>query len=78
MKVFSISLRSLKQVQAFVALAMVQPFEVLVCNDRQQVNGKNFMGMFTLDLRRPLQVQVCCDEDSFCRFRQKANELLAS
>ena len=78
MKVFEITLRSLKQVQAFVSLAMVQPFEVLVCNDRQQVNGKNFMGMFSLDLRQPLQVQVRCDEDSFCRFRQKANELLAS
>lgn len=78
MKVFHITLRSLKQVQAFVSLAMVQPFEVLVCNDRQQVNGKNFMGMFSLDLRQPLQVQVRCDEDSFCRFRQKANELLAS
>lgn len=78
MKVFEITLRSLKQVQAFVSLAMVQPFDVLVCNDRQQVNGKNFMGMFSLDLRQPLQVQVRCDEDSFCRFRQKADELLAS
>ncbi len=78
MKVFRISLRSLKHVRDFVALAMVQPFDVLVCNDHQQVNGKNFMGMFSLDLRSPLQVRVSCDEDSFCRFRQKANELLAS
>ena len=78
MKVFNISLRSLKQVQAFVALAMVQPFEVLVCNDRQQVNGKNFMGMFALDLRQPLRVQVNCDEDSYQNFRQKATALFAS
>ena len=78
MKAFRITLRSMKHVQDFVALAMVQPFDVLVCNDHQQVNGKNYMGMFSLDLCRPLQVQVTCDEDSFCNFRQKATELSAS
>ena len=78
MKAFRITLRSMKHVQDFVALAMVQPFDVLVCNDHQQVNGKNYMGMFSLDLCSPLQVQVTCDEDSFCSFRQKATELLAS
>lgn len=78
MKEFSISVHSVQEVKAFVALAMTQPFEVLVCNDHQQVNGKNYMGMFALDLRQPLQVQVECDEDSFCRFRQKTTELFAS
>ena len=35
---FHIVLRSLRQVQDFVTLAMVQPFEVLVGNDRQNIN----------------------------------------
>ena len=78
MKAFSISIHSLKEVQDFVSLAMVQPFDVLVCSDHQQVNGKNFMGMFALDLRQPLQVQVNCDEDSYQNFRQKATALFAS
>ncbi len=78
MKAFSISIHSLKQVQDFVSLAMVQPFDVLVCNDHQQVNGKNFMGMFSLDFQQPLQVQVDCDEDSYQSFRQKATALFAS
>ena len=78
MKAFSISIRSLKEVRDFVSLAMVQPFDVLVCNDHQQVNGKNFMGMFALDLRQPLQVQVNCDEDSYQNFRQQATALFAS
>lgn len=78
MKTFPISLHSMKQVQEFVALAMTQPFEVLVSSGRQQISAKNFMGMFTLDLRRPLQVQVDCDEASFCQFRQKTIALLAS
>ncbi len=78
MKHFSISIHSLEQVQSFVDLATAQPFAVLVGSDTCQVSGKNFMGMFSLDLHRPLDVTVDCDEDSFTRFRQKAVELFAS
>ena len=78
MKHFSIYIHSKEEVQAFVKLAMVQPFDVIVGNASQQVNGKNFMGMFSLDYKRPLQVLVNCDEDSFQQFRQKATELFAS
>lgn len=75
---FQISIHSFQQVRDFVALAMVQPFDVLVGNDRQQVNGKNFMGMSSLDFQRPLLVQVCCDENSYQRFRQQTIRLFAS
>ena len=78
MKEFSILIRSVEEVQAFVQLAMIQPFEVVVESDRRQVNGKNFMGMFSLDFHQPVQVRVNCDEDNFCRFRQEAIQLLAS
>ena len=78
MRQFDIVVTTFRQVQDFVSLAMVQPFEVLVESDRRQVSGKNFMGMFSLDFHQPINVLVDCDEDSFCRFRQKANELLAS
>ena len=78
MKEFRISIRSVEEVQAVVQLAMVQPFEVLVESDRRQVSGKNFMGMFSLDFHQPINVLVDCDEDSFCRFRQEATELMAS
>ena len=49
MKKFDMIISSFRQVQAFVSLAMTQPFEVLVGNDRQHINGKDFMGMFSLD-----------------------------
>ena len=78
MQHFSISIHSLEEVQAFVKLAMVQPFDISVGNERQLVNGKNFMGMFSLDFRHPLDVQVDCDDDSYQLFRQKATELFAS
>jgi hypothetical protein len=77
-KHFTISIHSFEEVQAFVKLAMVQPFNVTVGNSHQQVNGKNFMGMFSLDLNRPLEVLVDCDDASYQLFRQQASELFAS
>ena len=74
---FDICVRSFRQVQDFVALAMVQPFEVLVGNEKQMVNGKSFMGMFTLDYKRPLRVTVKCTNEEFGEFKQEANRILA-
>ena len=71
MREFDIVVRTFRQVQEFVALAMVQPFEVLVGNDSQQVNGKSFMGMFTLAHGKPLRVTVRCTEEEFGRFRDE-------
>ena len=78
MKHFSISIHTREEVQAFVNLAMVQPFDILVGNATQQVSGKNFMGMFSLDYREPVDVSVDCDEAAYQAFRQQAAALFAS
>ncbi len=77
MREFQIVLRSLKQVQEFVRIAMVQPFEVLVGNERQSINGKDLMGMFSLDYSRPLQVWMVCTENEYDAFRNQAASFLA-
>ena len=74
---FDIILRSLKQVQEFVALAMVQPFEIMVGNDRQSINGKDLMGMFSLDYTRPVRVRMTCSQEQFSCFRSSAKEFIA-
>ena len=55
---------------------MVQPFEVLVGNEKQQINGKSFMGMFSLDYHRPVQVSVKCTDEEFRRFQKDAAQFL--
>ena len=75
MREFHIVLRSLRQVQDFVSLAMTQPFEVHVGNDRQHINGKDFMGMFSLDYSRPVQVSVTCSDEEFARFHKLACQI---
>ena len=77
MREFDIVLRSLKQIQDFVTLAMVQPFEILVGNDRQTINGKDLMGMFSLDFSAPVQVRVRCSQEEFVAFRSSAAKIIA-
>ena len=77
MQEFQISIRSFQQVQDFVALASQQPFDIFVGNENQNINGKDLMGMFSLDYSRMLQVKADCPEEKFLPFRQEVNALLA-
>ena len=77
MQKFHISLRSFQEVQEFISLATIQPFAILVGNEAQQVNGKSFIGMVSLDHSRPLQVQADCDSQAWQTFRSVVNKFLA-
>ena len=74
---FDISLHSFQQVQQFVELAARQKFDVHVGNSWQHINGKDFMGMFSLDYSRPVRVSVHCSQEEFVRFREEAAAFLA-
>ena len=77
MQEFHIALKSFQEVQEFITLATVQPFAVLVGNDVQQVNGKSFIGMVSLDYSRPLRVQADCDSHALQTFRGVIGKFLA-
>ena len=72
---FHILLTTYKQIKAFVSLAARQPFDIRVGNDRQSINGKDFMGMCSLDFSRPVHVQAECTADQAAAFRK---DLLAT
>ena len=74
---FPIHIRSFGDIRAFIALATVQPFRVMVRYEDQQVNAKSFMGMMCLDYSKPISVLCeCCDAD-FQSFRQQAAQFIA-
>ena len=73
MQEFDITIHSFEEVQDFVALATVQPFEISVGNHHQRVNAKSFMGMFSLDYSQPVQVRAQCSEADFEHFRTVAD-----
>ena len=74
---FEINISSFQQVQDFVALACEQAFDIRVGNDRQHINGKDLMGMFSLDFSRPLLVRIGIDNETVRNFRQQAEKLFA-
>ena len=73
MREFEIRLRSVQDVQEFVALATEQPFPVFVGNGSYKVDAKCFMEMFCLDFTRPLIATAECGEEAFLRLRQTAD-----
>lgn len=74
---FNIMIRSFRQVQDFVKLAMDQPFDVMVGNEYQSINGKDIMGMFSLDYRFPLRVSMTCSQKEFEVFFKEVKSLCA-
>jgi catabolite repression HPr-like protein len=78
MKQFDIFLETFEDVQEFVALATVQPFRILVGNDRTRVNAKSFMGIFSLDLTTPVQVRADCNEEEYVGFKLAASRFLTN
>lgn len=73
---FNIFIHSFREIQEFVSLAMVQPFEVLVGNDKKRINGKSFIGMFSLDFNKPVQVSVKCSDEEYAQFRKEVAQFL--
>ena len=66
----SIMVRSFEDVRALVDLATAQPFRVWISDDHQTVNAKSLMCMFSLNLCRPLTLQLDCGEEGDEVFRQ--------
>ena len=62
---FRIQLRSAQDVEEFVSIATRRAFAVTVTNNHHQVNGKNFMEMFSLDVSQPLWVCPDCSEEEY-------------
>ena len=55
---FPITLSSVNDVKTFVGLASACPCEVDVISGRYLVNGKSIMGLFSIDLSQPVEVDV--------------------
>lgn len=70
MRQLEIRLRSVQDVLAFVTVATARPFPIQVSNGNHQVNGKSFMEMFCLNLRKPVNVSFTCSDEEYDSFRR--------
>lgn len=59
----NIRLSSIEQVKSFVNLAMSKEFDVDLYSGKYIVNGKSIMGIFSIDLTKPIRMVAACDEN---------------
>lgn len=61
MQAVTISLSQVSQVKQFVNLVGQAPFDVDVVSGRYTVNAKSMLGIYSLDLSKPIQVVIYSD-----------------
>ena len=67
MKTFNIVLKSINDVKDFVNFVNKYDFDVDLTSGRYVVDAKSIMGIFSLDLSKPIKVDVHADDcDKFC------------
>ena len=76
MQEFEIRLRSVQDVQDFVALATERSFPIFVGNGPYKVDAKCFMEMFCLDFTRPLIASAECSSTEFYQLRAAASRFM--
>ena len=77
MSTFFVSLSSIDDVKAFVDAANHCPCEVDVRSGRYLVNAKSIMGLFSLDLAKPVEVEVLGTDAETDAFRGRVSALEA-
>ena len=73
MSEFYVSLSSIEDVRQFVNAATCCPCEVDVLSGRYVVDAKSIMGLFSLDLSQPVQVEVHGSEEEQEAFRHSVD-----
>ena len=68
MKTRHIMLDTINDVKEFVGIVSRCEYEVDLISDRYTIDAKSIMGIFSLDLSKPIQMNVHADEcDSFLK-----------
>ena len=62
MKVFNLMLNSINDVKDFVNIVAKYDFDVDLTSGRYVVDAKSIMGIFSLNLSKPIKVEVHSDD----------------
>ena len=62
MKSVKISLEMAQKVKDFVKIVQDYPYEILLKSDNYVVDAKSILGIFSLDLSKPLTVEIYSDD----------------
>ena len=68
MKTFNILLSSINDIKAFVNIVNKYEFDVDLTSGRYVVDAKSIMGIFSLDLSKPIKVDVHSEGEDADKF----------
>ncbi len=64
MKSITVSLEMAQKVKEFVNITQAYPCEILLKSGKYVVNAKSILGVFSLDLTKPVTVEVYSGEET--------------
>ena len=64
MKVFNILLNSINDVKEFVNIVSKYDFDIDLTSGRYVVDAKSIMGIFSLNLSKPIKVEADCGDQA--------------
>lgn len=64
MRSFNVHLSSISDVKVFVNAASLQNYDIDVISGRYTIDAKSIMGIFSLDLSKPITVELHGAEDN--------------
>lgn len=67
MENLTILLSTINDVKEFVGIVTRYDFDVDLISGRYAVDAKSIMGIFSLDLAKPIEVRVHCDDSDECK-----------
>lgn len=68
MKTFNVMLTSINDVKGFVSAAGMQSCEIDVVSGRYTIDAKSIMGLFSLDLSKPITIEVHGTDEQAAEF----------
>jgi len=60
----NIILNKFEDIKRFVDITMQQPFDVDLVSGKYVINAKSLIGVFSMDLSRPILMRADCDENA--------------
>jgi phosphotransferase system HPr-like phosphotransfer protein len=74
MSTFELQLTSINDVKQFVNRACQMPFDIDIISGRYVIDAKSIMGIFSVDLSKPISVQVHGTEEDARLFIDSVKE----
>ncbi len=73
---FKITLSSINEVKSFVNAACSQMCDIDIISGRYVIDAKSIMGIFSIDLTKPVTVSVNGTEEEYKAFRELVKDII--